>query len=75
MKLVIEYTLPGTEAGTPDPGMAKRLVEAVRSELDGNSVIEDAIKRVEAETQSSIRIGFRTIGVQREDPTIYGIKE
>lgn len=74
MKLVIEYDIP-SGGGTPDPGMAKRLVEAVQSELNGNSVIEDAIKRVEEETQSSIRIGRRDISVRRDDPTIYGIKE
>lgn len=75
MRLVIEYDIPGSEGGTPDPNMARRLVEAVRSELSGNSVIQDAVRRVEQDTKSSIPLGRRDIRVERSDPTIYGVKE
>lgn len=74
MKLVIVYDILGGEGGTADPGMARRLVEEVASELDGNSVIRDAVRRVEKETNSSIPLGLRTIGVEHDTPNIYSVR-
>ena len=75
MRIVITYDIEGSEGGTPDPEMARRVVESIRSELTFNSVIEDAVGRVEKETRSAIPLGRRSISIERSFPTIYGVKE
>ena len=75
MRIVITYDILNSEGGTPDPSMARRVVEAIASELDGNPIIKDAVRRVEQETHSQINLGLRTIGVERDTPNIYSVRE
>jgi hypothetical protein len=74
VKLVIEVDIV-TDIPEQAHGMfAEAAVESLRRNLDGNTIIEEALN-AGALYGRTATVGRRTISVQRDDPTIYGVKE
>lgn len=68
MKLVIEATINHDLSEAEEAAFAKRVVEALRASLDGNTIIEEALG-------PNARIGRRHITIEQDSPVIYGVRE
>lgn len=74
MKLIIEVNIVSDVPEAAQPEFGKRVVEHLRENLNGNTIIEEALK-AGALHGTTAEVGRRNITVENDSPVIYGVRE